>query len=753
MVVDAGTSGGVLDCDSDGLLGVLAADVIRRVCHTHAGDVDPRGLRLRNAIVTGALDLRGMTVPFPIWFDGCEFDSPLLLDGARLPELTVTDSRLPGLSGNGLRVTRDIDLSRSRITVMHDPGGESDTDPAMTRPAAVRLCDAAIGGRLLCVGTEIDAAGELAVHADRVHVGGSVLFTDDCTALGGVRLPGARIDGSVDLTGAHLKQPVGRALDLADAVVGGDVHVLDSTRRPVVYGGIDLSGARVAGRLTVRNAELTRADRGPTDDVYWRRSPEDAALSGPRLHVGGEVAFEGACLVTGGLDLSSCDVGDLVFQAACRLAAPRTVALDLTNAELRSTLTLQTGTRVEGTLCLSGARVHGAVTLRGTSWRSPSGTSLVTAQGATVAGDVELHDILAVGGRLRFAGCVLGGALDARGAWLDNPAGETVSLDNTVVRGSVRLDKVVSTGSLVLARCTVDGELRCTEATLVCPESGEDNADRHALRAGGTKVRGGVALDWARVTPSVDLTDLTTTVLADDPANWPPRLVLSGLTYDTFGGQAAEVWQWRPRVAWLARQPEFDPGPYQQTARVLHQHGYPGDAEEILIAQRNRAGKVAADRPDPAATTGTEVVRRTRHAGHVLFGWTAGYGYRPGRVLGLLAALVVAVLLTVVLPPGQDSLRATDTVGAVYTPSGPVAASTAPADACGDGRVRCLNPVFFAVDTVVPLVSLDQRSTWYPDARAPWGEAMDVWLNIATLLGWLLTSVFVLSLVRSIRTS
>ena len=53
MVVDASTSGGVLDCDSDGLLGVLDADVIRRVCLTHADGVDPRGLRLRNAIVAG----------------------------------------------------------------------------------------------------------------------------------------------------------------------------------------------------------------------------------------------------------------------------------------------------------------------------------------------------------------------------------------------------------------------------------------------------------------------------------------------------------------------------------------------------------------------------------------------------------------------------------------------------------------------------------------------------------------------------
>jgi len=29
--------------------------------------------------------------------------------------------------------------------------------------------------------------------------------------------------------------------------------------------------------------------------------------------------------------------------------------------------------------------------------------------------------------------------------------------------------------------------------------------------------------------------------------------------------------------------------------------------------------------------------------------------------------------------------------------------------------VRCFSPVLYAIDTVIPLISLEQRSTWYPD--------------------------------------
>jgi hypothetical protein len=65
--------------------------------------------------------------------------------------------------------------------------------------------------------------------------------------------------------------------------------------------------------------------------------------------------------------------------------------------------------------------------------------------------------------------------------------------------------------------------------------------------------------------------------------------------------------------------------------------------------------------------------------------------------------------------------------------------------------VRCFNPVLYAIDTVVPLVSLDQRATWYPDPGLRYGAFMQWWLNAATLLGWLLSSIFVLSLARLSR--
>ena len=65
--------------------------------------------------------------------------------------------------------------------------------------------------------------------------------------------------------------------------------------------------------------------------------------------------------------------------------------------------------------------------------------------------------------------------------------------------------------------------------------------------------------------------------------------------------------------------------------------------------------------------------------------------------------------------------------------------------------MRCFSPVLYAIDTVIPLISLDQRSTWYPDPHVRGGDLMLWWLNLATLLGWLLSSILALSLARLSR--
>ena len=521
----------------------------------------------------------------------------------------------------------------------------------------------------------------------------------------------------------------------------------------LIRGRIDMGRARIGGQFLIRNATLEATGGVPVGSAYSRARTGGTALSAPRLSVGAELTLEGACRVTGGMDLSMSELSSVSIGSECSLQAPGRTALDLTNAELLSALTLGSGVSVQGTMRITGVRIHGRLTLPGIRLTSPEGQTLIAAQGATVEGVTNLRNLHAVGGRLRFNNSTLGSVV-AVGAQLINPGGFTFSLHQATVKGSVELSEGFKSEGLVdLSRSTIEGRLDCDGGVFTCPGPTARNEHGHAIKAISATIRGGIYIASASISPGVDFTNAATTFLRDDPANWPPRFTISGFTYDRFerpgSGSTSPAWDHAARCAWLNHQAAYDAGPYEQAARVFRQHGYTSGATAILIAQRKHARR---------AISGKWAL--PRRALDAAFSITVGYGYRPGRVLWLLAILLILVTASLLAPDTQNAMRAAP-AGTVYTTRGPLptqsgnrpaqdgpstATSRIHADACGDGQVICFNPLLYAIDTVIPLVSLDQRSTWHPDASAPDGTFMQWWLNAATVLGWLLSSIFVLSL-------
>ncbi len=247
--------------------------------------------------------------------------------------------------------------------------------------------------------------------------------------------------------------------------------------------------------------------------------------------------------------------------------------------------------------------------------------------------------------------------------------------------------------------------------------------------------RGGVALGWT-VTGGVDLGDALTSTLADRPSlDWPAGSQLGGFRYDRFaspqGGEQV-TWDADARIAWLSRLRHYDPRAWEQLALVLRTAGDRAGAEAVLVAQRRHARRIGLAR---------------WRVFDVLQDVTVRYGFRPQRALYLLIALIAAVTVTLSLPAPRAQMRATDQNAVVFTPAGPLAGG--PGGTCGDGKVRCLEPFFYAVDTVVPLIDLHQRDTWYPTGDA----LLVVWLNLCTILGWVASTVFAISFTRLGRSS
>ena len=144
-------------------------------------------------------------------------------------------------------------------------------------------------------------------------------------------------------------------------------------------------------------------------------------------------------------------------------------------------------------------------------------------------------------------------------------------------------------------------------------------------------MRGSVDLGWTAVSPSVDFTDLTTSSLADDPATWPERFTIAGMTYDRLerpqGAPPGPAWDQAARIRWLRRQAAFDSGPYEQAAKVFRQHGYAREAEQILIARSKHAR--AGQRGRPRGGRGARSTRPTRSSATAT-GRSASCGCWPG---------------------------------------------------------------------------------------------------------------------------
>ena len=204
-----------------------------------------RCLQVLGAFVEGRLDLGGATIHGSLWFFRCNFDAPVLLDGAHVAGgVTFAGCRLPGLLAEACSIDTDLVLNAG-----------------CTVDEALRLGRARIGGDLDC--SRLDLSGgdprgqsRRVLLADGVRVGGDVRLTDGFQAVGEVRFSGARVDGDFRASGkfnGNLLAEGGRgaALVLDRIVVGGSVH-LDggfgaaghvALRRARIGGDFDATGA------------------------------------------------------------------------------------------------------------------------------------------------------------------------------------------------------------------------------------------------------------------------------------------------------------------------------------------------------------------------------------------------------------------------------------------------------------------------------------------------------------------------------
>lgn len=191
----------------------IRAKLIRWLClgEDVSKAVDPRGLLIYGAKITGRLDLSSSTVPFPLTFTRCRLAPDAGDDhSADLSFVTIPALRLNGSS------TKSLDLSGAEVK------GDVSLGVRFSAEGEVQLVGARIGGSLLCGGGSFRNPLDNALTADRIEVKGSVFLRNGFSADGTVRLVGAQIGGRLQCSDGTFS-----ALNLDTASVKGDFFWYD----------------------------------------------------------------------------------------------------------------------------------------------------------------------------------------------------------------------------------------------------------------------------------------------------------------------------------------------------------------------------------------------------------------------------------------------------------------------------------------------------------------------------------------------
>jgi hypothetical protein len=211
--------------------------------------------------------------------------------------------------------------------------------------------------------------------------------------------------------------------------------------------------------------------------------------------------------------------------------------------------------------------------------------------------------------------------------------------------------------------------------------------------------------------------------LMDEPPNWTHHISPT----DADG-----------RIAWLARELEFKPHPWEQLAKVLREIGHQG-AKKVAIAKQERIRKST----------------RLSALGHWLYGISCSYGYRPERLI--LWAIVVAMVWAVLFQIAGSAGVMAPTDRRVFEEVKDIACRPE----YGGNWTTCqtlhhhgypsFDPIVYSFDLILPVIATQQTKDWAPlttissaSGYWPW-VVFFFWLmaRFETLLGWIFGLLFV----------
>jgi hypothetical protein len=586
------------------------------------------------------------------------------------------------------------------------PDARPQTDDEDLTSTERKLLTAASAGRFLTL-----RAGSIELNEELHDPAVGPLWTDDQTIraevlvelLTGKLQPGGRTCRAVMLRGACITG----SLDLRDTAIVcplwlWDCHIVEPVNlNEATAPSIRLPGCRVlllaAGGLRTTGDLMLDEKFTAEEEILLRGArigrslslsqSHIAGLCADRLTVEGSMSFQDAS-VRGEIRLLGARIGgQLVFDGA-RLVNPGGIALAANRLNVADDIFCTRGFTAQGEVILSGAHVGGQINLDGASLANPEGLAL-RADRLAVDDNLFCECGFTAEGEVSLLGARIGGQLVLNSATLTNTGGRALTAEGlTVGEGMFCGNGFRADGEVRLHDARINGVLDFNGASLTNPGG-------IALQMDHAQAATMALLPAHRPEGRVILTNAQAGSLVDNPDTWPTMLSLRGFVYDRLeNADAICVGQ---RLDWLRRNEDgYAPQIYDQLATAYRYSGDRSASRKVEIAKQRRC-------------------RSALNPLNWLWFLTVGYGYRTWWAGIWLAALVT--IGTIIF-------------GRAY-PAHMIAVRTHP---------PAFHAVGYALDTLLPIVDLGEKSAWQPQGTALY------WSWGMTLAGWTLTTAVVAGL-------
>ena len=441
-LVTAARDGTVLACGEEPDVRVRAG-LIRELLLGRRGELDPRGVRISGATISGALELDYVTAVAGLDLVDCVLDERADLTRAVLPRLTLAGSRISGIQAHGLQVNGHVDLGGAAVSGAGKDG-------------AICLRGARISGLLDLSGSVVHNGSGPALHVSGLRVDESLLLRrtrmTGTGERGTIRLTGADVRGVLIADDAELSNDTGPGMDAADLKIGGNAFLVRARLSGSgAKGVIRLERAHIGGVLDLTHAELVNG-AGP-------------ALHADGMTVGADLVLDRAQMSgtreEGAIRLASARVGDGISAVCVKVGNDSGPAIHADGLHVEDTILLlntrMSGTGDGGAVWLLGAHLGGLRVVK-TLVRNDSGPALFADQ-LQVGGLVHLERVWMSGAgdhaTVRMAAAAIG-RLTVIAATIENAAGPLLDLHTTNVAGSAQLPTETICDQIHCGQSTVD---------------------------------------------------------------------------------------------------------------------------------------------------------------------------------------------------------------------------------------------------------------------------------------------------------